>query len=95
MGEPSLTTEQIAALRRKVAWRILPLVILLYLVAYLDRVNLSFAAAGISRDLGLSSAGYGFAAGIFFLGYVLLEIPSNLILERVGARRWISRILLS
>lgn len=81
----------LAAVRR----HLLPLLFLLYLVAYLDRVNLSFAAAGISRDLGLSSAGYGFAAGIFFLGYVLLEIPSNLTLERVGARRWISRILLS
>lgn len=80
-----------AALRR----RLLPFLFLLYVVAYLDRVNISFAADGVSRDLGLNTASYGFAAGVFFLGYVLFEIPSNLILERVGARRWISRILLS
>lgn len=88
-----MTAEQraLAALRR----HLLPFLFVLYLVAYLDRVNVSFAAAGVSQDLGLSSAAYGFAAGIFFLGYVLFEVPSNLILQRVGARRWISRILLS
>jgi ACS family tartrate transporter-like MFS transporter len=79
----------LASLRR----HLLPFLFLLYVIAYLDRVNVSFAAAGVSRDLGLDSASYGFAAGIFFLGYVLFEIPSNLILDRVGARRWISRIL--
>ena len=81
----------LGAIRR----HLLPFLFLLYLVAYLDRVNISFAAAGVSQDLGLSTASYGVAAGIFFLGYVLFEIPSNLILERVGARRWIRRILLS
>ena len=81
----------LAALRR----HLLPFLFLLYVIAYLDRVNVSFAAAGVSKDLGLNSASYGFAAGIFFLGYVLFEIPSNLVLDRVGARRWISRILLS
>jgi ACS family tartrate transporter-like MFS transporter len=81
----------LAAIRRQ----LLPFLFVLYLVAYLDRVNISFAAAGVSKDLGLTTASYGFAAGIFFLGYVLFEIPSNLILERVGARRWIGRILLS
>lgn len=79
------------ALRR----HLLPFLFLLYVIAYLDRVNVSFAATGVSKDLGLNSASYGFAAGIFFLGYVLFEIPSNLILDRVGARRWISRILLT
>jgi ACS family tartrate transporter-like MFS transporter len=74
---------------------LLPFVFVLYVVAYLDRVNVSFAAAGVSKDLGLTSASYGFAAGIFFLGYVLFEVPSNLILNRVGARKWISRILVS
>ena len=74
---------------------LLPFLFVLYVIAYLDRVNVSFAAAGVSKDLGLNSASYGFAAGIFFLGYVLFEVPSNLILDRVGARRWISRILLS
>jgi len=73
----------LAALRR----HLLPFLFVLYVIAYLDRVNVSFAAAGVSKDLGLNSASYGFAAGIFFLGYVLFEIPSNLILDRVGARR--------
>jgi ACS family tartrate transporter-like MFS transporter len=81
----------LAALQR----HLLPFLFLLYVIAYLDRVNVSFAAAGVSKDLGLNSASYGFAAGIFFLGYVLFEVPSNLVLDRVGARRWISRILLS
>jgi len=81
----------LAALRR----HLLPFLFLLYVIAYLDRVNVSFAAAGVSKDLGLNSASYGLAAGIFFLGYVLFEIPSNLILDRVGARRWIGRILLT
>ena len=74
---------------------LLPFLFLLYVVAYLDRVNISFAAAGLSQDLGLNPASYGFGAGIFFLGYVLCEVPSNLILNRVGARSWISRILVS
>lgn len=81
----------LASIRR----HLLPFLFLLYVVAYLDRVNVSFVAADVSKDLGLTSAAYGFASGIFFLGYVLFEIPSNLILERVGARYWISRILLS
>lgn len=88
---PSSLDSALIAIRR----HLLPFLFLLYLVAYLDRVNISFAAAGVSADLGLTTASYGFAAGIFFLGYVLFEIPSNLILERVGARRWINRILLS
>jgi len=75
--------------------RLLPFLFLLYVVAYLDRVNIAFAATGLQRDLGMNAAAYGFGAGIFFVGYVLFEVPSNLILERVGARRWISRILLT
>ena len=89
LSSPSLD-RALAAIRR----HLLPFLFLLYLVAYLDRVNISFAATGVSKDLGLTTASYGFAAGIFFLGYVLFEVPSNLILERVGARRWIARILL-
>jgi len=87
----SLEQQAMAALRR----HLLPFLFLLYGVAYLDRVNISFAAEGVSGALGLDSASYGFAAGIFFVGYVLFEVPSNLILDRVGARRWISRILFS
>jgi MFS transporter, ACS family, tartrate transporter len=80
---------------RKVRWRLLPLLILLYIVSYLDRINASFAALSMNRDLGLSQTAYGFGAGIFFLGYVLFEVPSNLILMRVGPRIWIARIMVS
>jgi ACS family tartrate transporter-like MFS transporter len=80
---------------RKVRRRIVPLMMLIYLIAYLDRNNVGFAKAGMAADLGLSDAAYGFGAGIFFLGYVLLETPSNAGMYRFGARRWIARILVS
>lgn len=79
----------------KVRGRIVPLVILLYLIAYLDRNNVGFAKAAMSADLGLSNAAYGLGAGIFFIGYVLMEVPSNAGMYRFGARRWIARILIS
>jgi sugar phosphate permease len=78
---------------RLTARRILPLLILCYFVAYLDRVNLSFAALQMNKSLGLTSAEYGLGAGLFFLTYCLCEIPSNLLLYRVGATRWIARIM--
>jgi ACS family tartrate transporter-like MFS transporter len=80
---------------RKVAWRLLPLIVVIYFVAYVDRTNVSFAAFGMTRDLGLTAYVYGWGAGIFFLGYFLFEVPSNLLLEKVGARRWIARIMLT
>jgi ACS family tartrate transporter-like MFS transporter len=80
---------------RKVYLRILPFTFCLYLICYLDRANIGFASLTMNRDLGLSSYVYGLGAGAFFWGYFLLEVPSNLILERVGARRWISRIMIS
>ena len=79
----------------KAALRILPLVILAYLVAYVDRVNISFAAKTMSADLGFSATVYGLGGGLFFLGYALLEVPSNLVLVRVGARAWIARIMIT
>ena len=79
----------------KVARRLVPILIFAYFVAFLDRVNVSFAAIRMNSDLGLSAASYGFGAGIFFLFYVLFEVPSNIILSRVGARRWIARIVLT
>jgi len=79
----------------KVIRRIVPFTFVLYLVAYLDRVNVSFAALQMKPDLAFSDAVYGFGAGIFFVGYFLFEIPSNLILERVGARLWIARIMVT
>jgi MFS transporter, ACS family, tartrate transporter len=72
----------------KVTRRLLPFLFLLYIVCFLDRVNLGFAALQMNRDLGFSPAVYGFGAGIFFLGSILFEVPSNLMLARVGARAW-------
>jgi ACS family tartrate transporter-like MFS transporter len=80
---------------RQVTLRIVPFLMLLYFIAYLDRVNVGFAKLTMNADIGLSDAAYGFGAGIFFLGYFLFEVPSNLILHKVGARRWIARIMLS
>ena len=79
----------------KVAKRILPILMLCYLAAFLDRVNIGFAALTMNKDLGFSASAFGFGAGIFFLGYVVCELPSNLMLARFGARRWIARILIT
>ena len=79
----------------KISWRLLPLLMISYFIAYLDRVNLGFAGASMSKDLGFTSTVFGSAAGIFFVAYFLFEVPSNLALERFGARRWIARIMFS
>src|SRR5689334_25317941 len=76
----------------RVKRRLVPFLAVMYFVAYLDRVNVGFAALQMNAALGFSSSVYGFGAGIFFLGYFLFEVPSNLILARVGARIWIARI---
>jgi len=80
---------------RKAAWRLIPFLILCFLIGFLDRVNLGFAALTMNMELGLTAEMFGFGAGIFFFGYFIFEVPSNLILERVGARRWIARIMIS
>jgi ACS family tartrate transporter-like MFS transporter len=80
---------------RKVYRRLLPLAILTYFLCYLDRINVGFAALTMNKDLGLDAATYGMAAGAFFWGYFLFEVPSNLILEKVGARLWIARIMVT
>jgi D-galactonate transporter len=82
------------ALYRKVSWRLLPFLFLLFVVAYLDRVNISFAKLQMNNDLGFSDTVYGLGAGIFFLGYFFFEVPSNLILHRVGAKIWLARIII-
>ena len=87
-------TSHRAVVLRRVTRRLIPFAFLCYVVAYIDRVNIGFAARELQRDLGLSATEYGVGAGLFFLGYCLFEIPSNLILERVGARRWIARIMI-
>lgn len=74
--------------------RFIPFAFVCYVIAYIDRVNVGFVAKDLQRDLHLDSTQYGLAAGLFFLGYCLFEVPSNLILERVGARRWIARIMI-
>src|SRR5207237_1998472 len=75
------------------ARRLIPFIILLYLVNYIDRVNVGFAALTMNKDLGLSPAVFGFGAGIFFLGYLIFQVPANLILEKFGGRRWVFLIL--
>jgi len=80
---------------RRAAWRLIPLLMLGYFCAYLDRVNVGFAALTMNKQLGFSSSVFGFGAGLFFIGYFIAEIPSNLILNRVGARRWLARILIT
>lgn len=79
----------------KLSWRILPLIFLSYLVAVMDRANISYASVQMNASLGFSAAVYGFGAGVFFVGYSLFEIPSNLMMVRFGARRWIARIMLT
>src|ERR1700742_303177 len=83
------------ALYAKISWRLIPYMFLLYIVAYLDRVNVGFAAMDMQRDLQFSNTVYGTGAGIFFLGYALCDLPSSLILRRGGARIWIARIMIS
>ncbi|AJK49071.1 MFS transporter [Burkholderia plantarii] len=80
---------------RKVAWRLMPLIMICYLFAFFDRINISFAKFQLQGDLGLSDTAYGLGASLFVIGYVLFEVPSNLFLYRVGARRWIARIMIS
>src|SRR3954452_17776173 len=79
----------------KVSSRLIPFLMVCYFVAYLDRVNVGFAALTMNKDLNISATAFGFGAGIFFFSYFLLEVPSNLALERFGARKWIARIMLS
>jgi ACS family tartrate transporter-like MFS transporter len=80
---------------RKITYRIVPFIMLLYFIAFIDRVNIGFASLTMNKDLGFSPAVFGFGAGIFFLGYFLFEVPSNLILHKVGARIWIARVMIT
>lgn len=80
---------------RKLMWRILPFVMLLYFVSFLDRVNVGFAAMSMNKAIGLSPAAFGLGGGLFFVGYFLFEVPSNLVLNRVGARIWIARVMVT
>ncbi len=79
----------------KVSWRLLPLIVVCYLINYIDRTNVSVAALTMNKDLGLSATMFGLGAGIFFFGYAFFEVPSNIVLRRVGARLWIARIMIT
>src|SRR6202045_2340449 len=96
-GTADLNVADTAARRasRKAAWRLIPFLILCYLIAFLDRVNFGFAALTMNKEFGLTAEMFGFGAGIFFFGYFIFEVPANLILEKVGARPWIARIMVS
>ncbi|WP_322050161.1 MFS transporter [Paraburkholderia bannensis] len=83
------------AVVRKIAWRIIPFVFVLYIISYLDRANIGYAALQMNRELALSSEAFGFVSGIFFIGYFLFEVPSNAMLAKFGARVWIARILVT
>lgn len=80
---------------RKVQTRIIPFIFLLYIVGFLDRINIGFAALTMNKDLAITSQQYGLVFGVFFFGYFLFEIPSNLLLHKIGARIWIARILIT
>lgn len=93
-GEPTADPLRDAAYRKAI-WRLLPLLCLCLVAAYLDRVNVGFAKLTMLDDLGFSNAVYGLGAGIFFLGYVIFEVPSNVLLHKIGARVWIARIMIT
>ncbi|MBI6852947.1 MFS transporter [Pseudomonas cichorii] len=99
MTTTTLSADAVTTVRsnayRKTAWRLMPFLMLCYLCAYLDRVNVGFAKLQMMNDLALSEAVYGLGAGMFFIGYFLCEVPSNIILHRVGARIWIARIMIT
>src|SRR5438876_4310208 len=83
------------AILGKLTRRLIPFMFLLYIVSYLDRINVGFAALQLNRALNFDPAVFGLGSGIFFIGYFLFEVPSNLIMERVGARLWMARILVT
>lgn len=83
------------AVMRKVTWRLVPFLMLAYFVAFVDRVNSGFAALQMNQDIGLTKAAFGLGAGLFYITYVICEVPSNLAMEKVGARLWIARIMIS
>src|SRR5436190_21943248 len=82
-------------IRRRVAFRILPYAFLLYIIAFIDRVNVSYAALGLTKESWFNGEVLGFGAGIFFIGYVVLEIPSTIAVERWSARKWMARIMIT
>ena len=97
MGDTATTASNFLEERaiRKITWRLIPFLMLLYFVAFLDRINVGFAALTMNRDIGLTSQMFGLGSGIFFLGYFVFEVPSTVILHKVGARFWIGRVMIT
>ena len=95
LGEQAAPAAEVDRTYTRVFWRIVPLLMLCYMVAYLDRVNVGFAKLQMSQDLGFSETVFGLGAGLFFIGYFLFEVPSNILLHRMGARVWIARIMIT
>ncbi|MHB2096607.1 MFS transporter [Pantoea dispersa] len=91
----ALAAEDTATIYRKITWKLIPFLCLCYLAAYLDRINIGLAKLQMASDLALSETAFGLGAGLFFVGYILFEVPSNLILQRVGAKIWIARIMIT
>ncbi|WP_336699127.1 MFS transporter [Pantoea dispersa] len=91
----ALAAEDTASIYRKITWKLIPFLCLCYLAAYLDRINIGLAKLQMASDLALSETAFGLGAGLFFFGYILFEVPSNLILQRVGAKIWIARIMIT
>ncbi len=95
MPTPTADTMLETTTMRRVSWRLMPFLLLAYLICYIDRVNVGFAALQMNKAVGIDPKTYGLGAGIFFVGYFILEVPSNLALERFGARTWIARIMIT
>src|ERR1041385_5372397 len=86
---------QLSSILPKLHLRLMPTLLMMYVLAFLDRANVGFAKTGLAMDAGIGDAAFAFGASIFFIGYAVLEVPSNLILHKVGARRWMSRIMIT
>ena len=95
METTSATSQLEDAVYRKITWRIMPFLFLCYVLAYVDRINVGFAKLQMQQDLGMSDSIYGIGAGIFFIGYFIFEVPANLMLQKIGARRWIGPIMIA
>src|SRR3954466_9571872 len=89
----SYAADEVASIYKKITWRLIAFLFICYTMSYLDRINIGFAQLQMKQDLGFSDAVYGLGAGIFFFGYALFEVPSNLLLEKIGARKTLIRIL--
>ncbi len=94
-ADPSTPSSLEVRTMRQIAWRLLPFLMICYFVSFLDRVNVGFAALQMVKGLHMSPRVFGFGGGIFFVSYFLFEVPSNLLLEKVGARLWIARIMIT